>query len=370
MTLCALRPLAARLAFPATLPFAPIRTLLARRSFTSRCGFLKRCSRLSRDCPSASGLRRRAFGTATSTLVAPAFARAPLVVSRAMRDFGFLFFGFAGEPTENLLKDGGLCRLLPRGCWLLRRDSLHRSLRPAGLGLHAGERCRLLFGGLFHHTVGHGKDFHLIQLVVAQTRDTVIRGFQMDIGDQHHRYFQSLLKRMELSALLVEEEGGHVDGHLGMDSRRVFLHRLLLQDAQDVKRRGFDAANMADAVAARARDMTGLAQGSLQALARKFHQSEARDLAHLHPRPIVVEGVAKTILHVALVARILHIDEIDHHQPTQVPQAKLAGDFIARLEVGVERGLLDVGSARRPRGIDVDGDQGFSVIEDDGAARR
>ncbi len=72
---------------------------------------------------------------------------------------------------------------------------------------------------------------------------------------------------MEFGALLVEQIGRNVDRHLRVHRAGVFLHRFLLQDAQDVQRRRFNAANVAGAVAARAGDMAAFGERRAQPLA-------------------------------------------------------------------------------------------------------
>ena len=68
------------------------------------------------------------------------------------------------------------------------------------------------------------------------------------------------------------------------------------------KRRGFDAADVAGAMAARAGDVAGFAERGLQPLARQLHQAEAGDLAHLHARAVVAQRIAQPVLDLALVA--------------------------------------------------------------------
>jgi hypothetical protein len=45
---------------------------------------------------------------------------------------------------------------------------------------------------------------------------------------------------------------------------------------------------------------------------------------------------------------LLHVDEVDHDQAGKVAQAQLAGNLFGRLEVGLERGLLDRAFASWP----------------------
>ena len=172
---------------------------------------------------------------------------------------------------------------------------------------------------------------------------------------------------MKFIALLVEQISRYVHGNLGVNRRRVLLHRFFLEDAHDVQRRGFNGADMAGAVATRAGDMAGFAQRSLQALARQFQQAEARDLAGLHAGTIVLERVAQAVFHITLVARGFHVDEIDDHQAAKVAQAQLACDFVRRFEVGAQCRFLDVGAAGGFCGVHVDRDHGFRMVDDDRA---
>ena len=64
----------------------------------------------------------------------------------------------------------------------------------------------------------------------------------------------------------------------------------------------------------------------------------------------------------------LHVDEVDDDQAADVADAQLAGDLVGRLEVGVERGGLDVAAARGARRVDVDRHQRLGVVDDDAAA--
>jgi len=66
---------------------------------------------------------------------------------------------------------------------------------------------------------------------------------------------------------------------------------------------------------------------------------------------------------------LVHVNEVDDDDAAQVTQANLAHDLRHRVEVGFDDGVL------KPRrladvlaGIDVDGHQGFRLVDDDGAA--
>ncbi|MNI23184.1 hypothetical protein D3C73_767590 [compost metagenome] len=132
---------------------------------------------------------------------------------------------------------------------------------------------------------------------------------------------------------------------------------------------GFGIADHAGAVATRAGDVRAFVQGRTQALTRQFHQAKARNLAHLHAGTVEMEGVTQALFNGALVLAVFHVDEVDDDQAAQVAQAQLAGHFVGRFGVGAQRGFLDVCAACGAGGVHVDGNQGFGVVDHDGAAR-
>ena len=112
-----------------------------------------------------------------------------------------------------------------------------------------------------------------------------------------------------------------------------------------------------------------LLERGAQALARQLHQSEARDLAHLHAGAVVPQRIAQAVLDLALVARDFHVDEVDDDQPAEIAQPQLARDLVRGLEVGAKRRLLDVAAFGGARRVDVDRDQRLGVVDHDRAAR-
>ena len=77
------------------------------------------------------------------------------------------------------------------------------------------------------------------------------------------------------------------------------------------------------------------------------------------------QRILQAALDLAVVALLLHVDEVDDDQAGEVAQLQLARDLVGRLEVGVERRLLDRELARRLAGVDVDGDQRLGLVDDD-----
>ena len=93
------------------------------------------------------------------------------------------------------------------------------------------------------------------------------------------------------------------------------------------------------------------------------------DVAHLDARPVVLQRVLEATLDIAVVALLLHVDEVDDDQARKVAQTQLAGNFISRLEIGAQGGVFDVVFARRPAGVDVDRHQRFRLVDHHVAAR-
>ena len=98
-----------------------------------------------------------------------------------------------------------------------------------------------------------------------------------------------------------------------------------------MQRGGFGAADVADAVAARAGDVHRFGERRAQPLARQLEQAEARDLAELHARAVVAQRVLQPHFDLALVLGALHVDEVDDDEPAEVAQPQLAGDLVGRL---------------------------------------
>ncbi|MCW0401745.1 hypothetical protein NB700_004301 [Xanthomonas sacchari] len=246
--------------------------------------------------------------------------------------------------------------------------------------LHIGHRRRrdvqLRLGQRVHRQLARGAALvaglgaFLAQLVLAQAGHFVVRGVQLLVGDDHDRRVVALLDLAERAALFVEQVVGDLHRGLHQHLPGVLLHRVLLGDADDRQRQRLDAAHAAVAVATRADDLAGLTQRRTQALAAHLQQAEARDAADLHPRAVVLERVLQAVLDLALVLVGGHVDEVDDHQAAEVAQAQLARDLFGRLQVGLERGVLDVAALGGARGVDVHRGQRLGLVDHDRAAGR
>ena len=189
------------------------------------------------------------------------------------------------------------------------------------------------------------------------------------VGDDDELSLALVLERAQPFALLVDEVGGHIDGYLRDHPRGAVLAQLLPYEPQHGERHGFDTADAADADAARADDVTRLAERGAQPLPRHLQQPKARQAPDLDAGAVHLDRVPQPVLHLALILGRFHVDEVDDDQTADVADAQLAGDLVGGLEIGVEGGRLDVAAARGARGVDVDGDERLGVVDDGAAAR-
>ena len=143
----------------------------------------------------------------------------------------------------------------------------------------------------------------------------------------------------------------------------------ILEAAQHGERHAFGRADDAGALAVRALRGRAFEHAGAQALARHLEQAEVADAADLDAGAVEAQRLLQAALDRAVVALLLHVDEVDDDEAGEVAQLQLAGDLVGRLEVGVERRLLDGELARRLAGVDVDGDERFGLVDDEVAAR-
>ena len=69
------------------------------------------------------------------------------------------------------------------------------------------------------------------------------------------------------------------------------------------------------------------------------------------------------------VLALVHVDEVDDDDAAEVAQTNLANDLGDGVEVGLDDGVFEAsGLADELAGVDVDRDEGFGLVDDDGAA--
>ena len=197
-----------------------------------------------------------------------------------------------------------------------------------------------------------------------------MRSLQLVVSNNDELNFLTDLDFYELLALFVDEEVGDLRRCLDEHLPGVLLHRMFFDQTQGRQRQRFDAANTTVAIAAWADDLGRFAQRRTQTLTRQFKQAEARDATDLHAGAIDLHRVLELVLNLALVARAVHVDEVDDNQTAGIADAQLACDLGGGFKIGIERGVFDVAALGRLRRVDVDGGQRFSLVDDDRATGR
>src|SRR3978361_834569 len=98
---------------------------------------------------------------------------------------------------------------------------------------------------------------------------------------------------------------------------------------------------MAAAAALRAWLGRALQHAGANALARHFQQAARRDGPDLASRAVLPQAIAELALDRAVVALLVHVDEVDDDQAREVAQAQLPRTFLGGLQAGLARGIPD-----------------------------
>src|ERR1035437_1530431 len=162
-------------------------------------------------------------------------------------------------------------------------------------------------------------------------------------------------------------DGFGIDAEQNVGALEVLLH--LAQLGVDLVAYGGGALDHAGGLAGGAGDREGAFEGLLDALAGDGDQTKVVELENLGGGAVGFEGFFEGGHDAETVLAVVHVDEVDDDDAAQVAEANLADDLGDGVEVGLDDGVLE---ARRLAdvlaGVDVDGDQGFSLVDDDGAA--
>ena len=207
-------------------------------------------------------------------------------------------------------------------------------------------------------------------IFLAHTLDLVARQHHRWIGHQDDLRAGSLFDIDHALTLFVEEKRGDFERQPSDDSARLVLHRLFFDDAEDRQREGLRIADVTTTVARGARPQARISERRTQPLARHLQESESRNAPDLNSGSILLQRFAQTVLDLALIPGRGHVDEVDDDQPAHIPQSQLAGNFVGRFEIRIERGLLDVASLGGSRRVHIDAHQRLGVVDHDTAARR
>ena len=151
----------------------------------------------------------------------------------------------------------------------------------------------------------------------------------------------------QVVALLVQHVGRHIAMAFDREVLGLAADQVLFDGAHHGECAGRDRAHDAAAFAMRAHTGRTFEQTRAQALARHFEQTEMADAPHLDAGPVVLQRFLQAALDRAVVALLLHVDEVDDHEAGEIAQAQLPGDFVGCFEIGLECRILDIVLARR-----------------------
>ena len=179
---------------------------------------------------------------------------------------------------------------------------------------------------------------------------------------------RSALEVAQMGALLVEDVECDLRAGSDVEVMRGALDQRLLERAQDLQRHRRRRADGRRCRGSAGRPGRGLDHAGAEALARHLQQAERRDAADLDAGAVGLEPVLELLLDGAVVAPVLHVDEVDDDEAGEVAQPHLAGDLLGGLDIGLERGVLDRGLAGRAARVHVDRDQRLGHVDDDVAA--
>src|ERR1700731_4042995 len=107
----------------------------------------------------------------------------------------------------------------------------------------------------------------------------------------------------------------------------------------------------------------------LDALAGDGDQAKVVELKNLRWSAIVLQLFFESGHDAVAVLALVHVDEVDDDDAAEIAEADLADDLGDGVEIGLDDGVFEPrGLADELASVDVDGDQGLGLIDDDGAA--
>ena len=238
--------------------------------------------------------------------------------------------------------------------------------RSTGFGFRVQRGVLVLVESTFHaQRVRVAAD---LRRPVIGALDLVVRRDHALVRHQIDRYPAALLDIQQRGALLVENEHGDLHRHHHVQRLGAALQRFGFHRAQHLQGGGFRRADHARALAVRTYFRRAFQHARAHALARHFQQAEGGDAAHLDARAVLLQAVLQLPFHRAVVARLIHVDEIDDDETGHVAQAQLPGNFFGGFHVGGKRRRLDIVFLGGLAGVDVDRHQRFRRVDDNIAA--
>ena len=206
-------------------------------------------------------------------------------------------------------------------------------------------------------------------MIVASALDVELLGVKGCVALDQDVFGGELLEFHEPAGVVLLEDldGFGMDAEQHVSAFKVALHFAELRVNLIADRGG--TLDHAGGLAGVAGNREGALEGLLDALAGDGDQTKIVELQNLGWGAIGLEGFFKGGENPVAILALVHIDEVDDDDAAEVAEANLANDLGDRIEIGFDDGVF---KARRLAdifaGVDVDGDEGFGLIDDDGAA--
>ena len=234
----------------------------------------------------------------------------PILAGRAF----FFVLGGVGEDflflDIILFLDNILFRLFRNEC--ARRDHRAKDLDVAGHDQFAAF---------------NGEGMGTCERVISDHRDVDEEGF-----------FQA----SQMHPLLVENIERDIRPGTDCDVMRIALEQGFFNGTKHVECNRRRCTHHSGTRAMRAENGRAFENAGPDTLARHFEQSERRNPANLDAGTVVFQRVLDAPFDGTIVPVLFHVDEIDHDETCEIPQSKLAGDFIRRFQIGADGRVLDI----------------------------
>src|SRR5262249_36340580 len=130
---------------------------------------------------------------------------------------------------------------------------------------------------------------------------------------------------------LIKQIKSHIRPRARNQVMRCTLDEVVFERSQYLQGERRDGADMAAAAAIWALFGRAFQHTRTDALPRHFKKAEMRDAADLNARAIVFKALLQSPLHRAIVALLIHVDEVDDDQSGKISQAQLSRDFVGCL---------------------------------------
>ena len=190
------------------------------------------------------------------------------------------------------------------------------------------------------------------------------------IGDAHvDSSVPFPLQRVDPSSVVREDRAGHPESADDLDPSDLVDGEIASRLAARVRSDGVGIANLADTLADPAHREVLASDARPDALPGHLHESELADGQERGPRTIRGEVLGKALLDLLAISRESHVDEVADDESALVAQSQLPRDLVDGFPIRRDRIALRVPGSPAATRIDVDGDHGLGLIDDQGASR-